>query len=90
MADLLYTNQKEWEQDPNPREDFRKYAQQLNLNIDQFNKDLENDWENIKSDYALGNSTEAQSTPTFFINGSMYPGVIPADKLESIIQPLLK
>lgn len=90
MIDVMYTKQAEWSNDVNPREDFRKYAQELNLNADQFNADLEKDWENIKTDYALGNSAGVQSTPTFFINGEMHPGVIQAGELDTIIQSYIQ
>lgn len=86
MVDVMYTNQKEWEKDTNPREDFRKYAQGLNLNLDQFNADLEKDWENITTDYALGNRAGVQSTPTFFINGEIRPGVIQFEEFQMLIE----
>ena len=89
MVDLVYADQKEWEQDANPKGDFRKFATQLGLNLDQFNQDMEKNWDNIKSDFALGARANVQSTPTFFINGQMYPGVIQSQKLDSIIQTLL-
>lgn len=90
MVDTIYTNQREWEKDTNPREDFRKYAQELNLNLDQFNTDMEKDWENIKTDYALGNRAGVQSTPTFFINGEIRPGVIQSEEFDMIIQSNLQ
>lgn len=89
MIDVMYAKQAEWSNDTNPREDFRKYAQELGLNVDQFNKDLENDWKNIKTDYALGNSAGVQSTPTFFINGQIHPGALRTDEFEAIIQSYL-
>lgn len=90
MVDVMYSNQLEWSNDTNPREDFRKYAQELSLNLDQFNQDMEKDWENIPTDYALGNSAGVQSTPTFFINGEIHPGVVQAEELDMIIQSYIQ
>ena len=89
MVNLMYINQKEWEEDAIPREDFRKYATELALNLDQFNHDLEKDYENIMSDYALGNGAGVRSTPTFFINGEKYPGVIQEVQLQQIIEGII-
>ena len=89
MLNLMYANQKEWAQDANPREDFRKYASEFGLNLDQFNQDMEKDWENIMTDYALGNKVGVKSTPTFFINGEKYSGVIQGEQLQQIIEGIL-
>lgn len=90
MIDTMYANQREWENDTNPREDFRKYAQGLSLNMDQFNQDMETEWENISGDFALGNRAGVQSTPTFFINGEMRPGVLQAEEFDMIIQSYIQ
>ena len=90
MLDLMYKNQKEWEQEANPREEYRQYASELTLDLDQFNKDMEKDYENIMSDYALGNMAGVQSTPTFFINGQKYSGVIQEEQLQQIIEGIVQ
>lgn len=90
MVNLMYTNQKEWEKDANPREDFTKYAAQLGLNLDQFNQEIKRDYENIMSDYALGNRAGVRSTPTFFINGEKYSGVIQEGQLQKIIEGIIQ
>lgn len=90
MLNLMYTNQKEWEKDANPQEDYRKYATQLGLNLDQFNQDMEKNWENIMDDYALGNKAGVQSTPTFFINGEKYSGVIQGEQLQQVIEGIVQ
>lgn len=90
MIDTMYTNQREWENDTNPREDFRKYAGSLELNMDQFNEDMEKETENIATDFALGNRAGVQSTPTFFINGEMRPGVLQMEEFDMIIQSYIQ
>jgi len=90
MHDLLYEKQSEWSESNKPKEVFEGYAKDLELDVQKFKDDMTNVITSVNQDYADGNKVGVSSTPTFFINGSMYPGVIPADKLESIIQPLLK
>ena len=90
MVDLMYTNQNEWAQDVNPRENFQKYATQLGLNLDQFNQNMQKNWDNIKTDYALGNRAGVQSTPTFFINGEKYPGVVDEGQFQQIIEGIVQ
>jgi len=90
MIDLMYSNQSEWDQDGNPREDYQKYASGLSLNIDQFKRDMEEDSAYIMEDYALGNRAGVESTPTYFINGQKYPGVIQADQFDKIIDGIVQ
>lgn len=85
MIHIQYAKQAEWAERPNPREEFRKYATELGLNMDQFNKDMEDIQKPIEEDFALGNKAGVESTPTFFINGQKYPGVIQEDQLQQMI-----
>ena len=89
MVDYMYTNQKEWSEVANPRELFGKYAEQFGLNLDQFKQDMDKDWENIMSDFALGNKVGVESTPTFFINGEKYSGVLPPEQFQQIIEDII-
>ena len=85
MHDLLFTNQSAWSESSNAKEIFTDYASQLGLNVDQFKDDLGKVNDSINKDYTLGNQAGIDSTPTFFINGKKYPGVIQADEFQSII-----
>lgn len=71
MHDLLYENQSQWSESSNPAQFFQQYAQQLGLNLSQFNKDYSSDKVNeaINADTAAGNKLKVQGTPTFFLNG---------------------
>ncbi|KKR78377.1 MAG: Periplasmic thiol:disulfide interchange protein DsbA [Candidatus Curtissbacteria bacterium GW2011_GWA1_40_9] len=88
MVHIQYLKQTDWSEKTNPREQFRSYAQELGLNIDQFNKEMEDLKSSIESDFALGNKAGVNSTPTFFINGQKYPGVIQAEKFKQIIDSI--
>lgn len=71
MHDLLYENQESWSSLPDPSQVFAGFAQQLNLNMDQFNGDAASEAVNstINADIKLAQQAGATSTPTFTING---------------------
>jgi protein-disulfide isomerase len=89
MVDYMFTNQSEWSEVANPRELFGKYAEQFGLNPDQFKQDMDKDWENIMSDFALGNKVAVESTPTFFINGEKYSGALQPEQFQQIIEDII-
>lgn len=71
FADLLLTNQKEWENSRDPEKIFIRYAENLNLDIEQFKNDLKNNKdikEKINNDIQGGNNIGINATPTFFLN----------------------
>lgn len=71
MHDLLFENQDTWATSTTAKDIFVTYAQKLNLNVDQFKKDLNDpatttfvtDQANAALDIGLN------GTPTFFLNG---------------------
>jgi protein-disulfide isomerase len=73
MHDLLYSNQTAWENDttfafPGTLD---QYATQLNLDVKQFDRDLDDSTINkpIDDNIAAGNAINIQGTPTMIING---------------------
>lgn len=72
MHDLLYKNQKEWAELPDPRPVFESYARQLNLKLDQFNSDLQSNQidQRIASDIQRGTSLGVTGTPTVFLDSN--------------------
>lgn len=85
MHDILYEKQNEWTpmQDPQPK--FDEYAKSIGIDINKFHDDIKNTIGEVNSDYTLGNKVGVDSTPTFFINGQKYPGVLPQDQFQQII-----
>lgn len=70
MGDLLFTNQKEWEQMDDPVKTFEGYASKLKLNMEQFKKDnTDVQDKKIEADRLSGVALGVNSTPTFFLNG---------------------
>lgn len=70
MHDLIFEYQAEWTRG-NAREHFEDYAEQLNLDMEQFRADVESEEiaERVENDRVEGVRRTVNSTPTFFING---------------------
>jgi len=70
MHDLIFENQAEWSRG-NAREHFESYAEQLNLDMQQFREDVESDEiaARVENDRQEGIRRTVTSTPTFFVNG---------------------
>lgn len=71
MHNKLYEDQNSWAESNNPLEIFVKYAQDLNLNVDQFKASISSNkhQQKILNDKNDGTSLGINSTPTFYING---------------------
>ena len=71
MHDAIFENQEEWEKAGNAEEIFIKYAEKIELNVEQFKNDLKSkELKNkVASDLRGGQSAGVNSTPTFFLNG---------------------
>lgn len=70
MHDLIFENQAEWSRG-NAREHFESYAEQLNLDMEQFRQDVESDEiaQRVEHDRQEGVRRTVTSTPSFFVNG---------------------
>ena len=73
MHDRLYRNQKEWAELEDPRPVFTAYAGQLNLNVEQFSRDLESNQidQRISADIQRGTSLGVTGTPTVFLDSHL-------------------
>jgi protein-disulfide isomerase len=66
---------------------LKQLAGQLGLNTTTFNSCLDSGkyQASVQQQLAQGQQRGVRATPTFFINGKMYEGVLPADQLSSLI-----
>lgn len=71
MHDLLFTNQAIWSGLNSPQDTFIQYAGELELDIEKFTADLNNQTgkNKIQADVSSGNQAGVQGTPTLFVNG---------------------
>jgi protein-disulfide isomerase len=92
VVDILFKQQAEWAV-KNPVEPLKRIAKQAGLSEDAFNACLKDQsvLDGIKAtqDYAA-DTLKVNSTPSFFINGTMVKGETSIEAFEKIINPLLK
>lgn len=90
MADLLFDNQQDWEKSNDPlKEYFLSYANKLNLDTDQFKKDIDSiEVKNrVAQDLRETEQMGIDSTPTFFLNGERVV-VNSYDELKQVLRDL--
>ncbi|MDP3964532.1 MAG: DsbA family protein [bacterium] len=86
LHDRIFQNQNALESS-----NLKTYAQQAGLNVQQFNTCLDSGRhrDEVLEDFQAGLEAGVAGTPTFFINGSIVPGVIPLETFREIIDQLL-
>ncbi len=87
MHDKIFTNQKQMGVD-----NLKGYAEELNLDMDQFNKDLETHRYKkvVDDDMKLAQGAGVRGTPTFFVNGKKVVGAKPLAEFQKVIGPVKK
>jgi len=88
MHDVLFDSQEEWAKVQDPRSLFKKYAQNLGLDLAQFEKDLESNKvkDEVEKDYQSAIKSGVNATPTFFVNGRKITNPRSWEEFKSIIQ----
>ena len=71
MHDLLFERQTSWSQNINPKSQFATFAQELDLDVDAFNRHLNAKTirEVVQDEMREGRTLKINSTPTFYLNG---------------------
>jgi len=84
--DLLFANQERL-----AREDLTQYAIETGLNLADFNACLDGrvKAQEVEDDFNAGVALGVGGTPTWFINGVKYEGVLSLEEFEEIIESLL-
>lgn len=93
MYDKLFANQNDWSGSKNPMESFELYARQLSLDGEKFKTDFASSATNdaINADIAAGEKLEAQSTPTFVLNGKKINNPKPTvEDFSKVIEAAIK
>lgn len=85
MHGTVYQKQSEWSQENDAKAKFEAFAKDLGLDQEKFKQDMDKSWDNIQSDYALGNENAVNSTPTFFINGKRQAGGLTFEAFQKLI-----
>ncbi|MEK7157674.1 MAG: DsbA family protein [Patescibacteria group bacterium] len=71
MHDMIFETQENWKNEKNAQEIFIEYAGKLDLDAEQFKKDLDLKElkQKIEADYQSGVTIGVNHTPTIFVNG---------------------
>lgn len=71
MHDMIFENQKDWEEKVDTKEIFTGYAEKLSLNSEQFKTDLNSKElrQKVEANRQSGIAAGIIHTPTFFVNG---------------------
>lgn len=87
MHDLLFARQESWSGLTDPANIFTAYAQELELNVEQFKSDYSSGAVKARVDAGRshGNALKVSQTPTFFVNGEMITGVRTQEQWQEII-----
>ena len=87
MHDTLYEHQ-----DRLTAQDLLNYAKSLKLDLVKFDKDIQSEsiLNRIRADYASGEMSGVEGTPTFFINDVKYVGAPQLDEMKHFIEGLLR
>jgi protein-disulfide isomerase len=91
MIEAIFDQQRSWAQDP--YNGLLRIARQAGFSQESFDACLKDEKvaEQIQQVAQRGNEEfKVDSTPTFFINGKKYVGVISVAELDKILEPLLK
>ena len=71
MHDTLYEHQKEWKDESDPRAIFRKFAGEIGIDLERFDRDVDSPGVKAKidADSKRAESLNIQGTPTILIEG---------------------
>ena len=71
MGNLLFDNQRLWENESNPTPIFESYVKELKLDLTQYRVDVKSSevQKKIDGDLVLGNQVKVNATPSFYLNG---------------------
>jgi protein-disulfide isomerase len=86
--DVLFANQSETGLVVYSDDALKNYAEVLDLDTAAFDQCLESGEhaDDVQAETREGQSRGVASTPMFYINGELYPGLIPYDTLRQMIE----
>ncbi|OGK20697.1 hypothetical protein A3C23_05905 [Candidatus Roizmanbacteria bacterium RIFCSPHIGHO2_02_FULL_37_13b] len=91
MHDKLFENQDEWSALKDPGSQFKKYATDLKLDINKWEKDINGTDVKSKIDMDITSAREIgiNQTPTFYLNGQQMGNFSSASEFDKLIQSAL-
>lgn len=91
MSDILFNEQDVWGKSNDVKGNFVNYAKSLDLNLDQFNKDMDSKTikEKVEADIASADKAGINETPTFFYNGKKLDRITSIEEFKKILRSQL-
>lgn len=91
MHDMLFERQQAWSGSTDVNRIFEGYATELGLDLDQFTTDAASEEVSkvINANVSSGSQVGVQGTPTFFINGELFPTPRSVEEFRAGIQAAL-
>jgi protein-disulfide isomerase len=91
-GNFLFTHQAGENQGAFARSNLKQFATQIGLDGNAFDACLDSGKyaASVKQDTDEGTRRGVRSTPTFFVNGKMYVGYMPADQFSALLESLLR
>jgi protein-disulfide isomerase len=90
MMDVIFYRQNDWASERRPGRKLRDYAQQVGLDLGRFDTCVETKHAQplVDADHAEGERFGVQATPTFVVNGRVWPSVLRYDDIKAIVDSL--
>lgn len=90
MMDAIFNRQNQWATERNPARKIHGYAKDLGLDMKRFDTCVEtaHAQPGVDADYAEGERLGVNATPTFFVNGREWPGILNFDQIQAIVDSL--
>jgi len=90
MMDAILNRQNDWASQRRPERLLRSYAQRLRLDLSGYDSCMETRraQPQVDADYAEGERLGVNETPTFFVNGRMWPNILGYDQIKAIVDSL--
>ena len=90
MVDLIFGNQDEWVESSNPADVLDGYARRVGLDMGRYRSCMSErrEWGRVQADKQLGDSLGVSGTPTFYINGRLWPDAPSADQVLHIVDSI--
>lgn len=88
MHSIIFENQKIWSDTDDAKQIFTDYAKSLNLDLTQFEKDLDSVKvkDKVENDLKSGQQLGVNSTPTFYLNGKKLNNIESYEQFKQIIE----
>jgi len=90
VMEAIYNRQADWALEDNPARKLRGYAAQAGLDMARFDQcvDTKHAQPGVDADHAEGDRLGVNATPTFFVNGREWPGILNFDQIQAIVDSL--